>query len=362
MNTTVACLTPRATGGIATVGVRGRDAWQLVEPLFQPRSRRVSDILVGRFGDNQTDDVVIVRAPKEVEIHCHGGVAVVAWIVGLLTQRGAVEVSWEEWLREGSTSPLQAEAQIALAHTLTARAAGILLDQFHGAFARAVAEVLLALEQNEQADALSRLSKLAARAPLGRRLTQPWRLVLTGAPNVGKSSLANAILGYQRSITSPVPGTTRDAVTSLTAVEGWPIEIVDTAGLNDTATGLEAAGIERARAALATADLQLIVLDQAAPPQALLASTIKSLVVVNKVDLPAVWQPDGLRVSAKTGAGLPELLHAVVLALVPEPPAPGEPIPFTTALASTVEAAYQALAQGDARAAFALLHPLSSLR
>jgi tRNA modification GTPase len=358
----VACLTPPGVGGIATIGLRGQGAWQLIEPFFQPRSHRSETVLLGRFGHEQTDDVVVTRAGDSVEIHCHGGIAVVRWILELLGQRGALEVSWEQWLRRATPRPVQAEAEIALAHALTTRTAGIILDQLHGALARALEDVLDSLQAADLPAARTQLQALVGQALAGRHLTQPWRVVLTGAANVGKSSLANAILGYQRSITSPIPGTTRDAVTALTAIEGWPVEIVDTAGLREAETDLEAAGIEKTHQQIAMADLELRILDRSVPPQLPHfrgeAGITRCLTVVNKIDLPAAWQPEGIPVSARTGEGLGELLHALAGSLVREAPGPGQAVPFTPALCDAVEAAVAALGRGEPEGAASLLRPL----
>ena len=99
---------------------------------------------------------------------------------------------------------------------------------------------------------------------LGLHLTTPWRVVLAGAPNVGKSSLMNAIAGYQRAIVSPTPGTTRDVVTVTTAIDGWPVQLADTAGLRETQDELESAGVALADAAIGEADLVIVVSDASA--------------------------------------------------------------------------------------------------
>src|SRR5439155_19937570 len=167
--------------------------------------------------------------------------------------------------------------------------AAIVLDQYHGAFARAVAESRAALERNDPGAAGWLLDQIARYGPVGRHLASPWRVAILGAPNVGKSSLANLLAGYQRSVVSPVPGTTRDVVTSVIAVDGWPVELVDTAGWRDAVESLERQGIGLARAAAAAADLCLWILGAAALPAWPDGALPAPHFVVNKSGLPAVW-------------------------------------------------------------------------
>jgi tRNA modification GTPase len=181
---------------------------------------------------------------------------------------------------------------------------------------------------------LARLQHLLALAPLGRHLTRPWRVFIAGAPNVGKSSLMNALVGYQRSIVFDQPGTTRDLLTAVTALDGWPVELVDSAGLRESEDALEAAGVARATAGMAGADLVLWVED--ATERAEVAHPrlcVGVLVVKNKADLlPAGAIPsdsDALAVSALTGQGLDKLCQRIVEQMLPIPLAPGEGVIFT---------------------------------
>ena len=184
-------------------------------------------------------------------------------------------------------------------------------------------------------------------AALGRHLTTPWRVVIAGAPNVGKSSLLNALAGYQRSIVAPTPGTTRDLVTLRLAIDGWPVEFVDTAGVRDTEERLEGQGVEQARAMAATADLCLWVLDASAPPVLPDQLGPQVRLLVNKVDLPPAWnrgEVDGaVGVSATTGVGLANLCEQISRWLVPEPPLPGVAMPFTSKLCQDVQSLQERL-------------------
>ena len=162
------------------------------------------------------------------------------------------------------------------------------------------------------------------------------RLLVRGPNGSGKSTLANALLGYRRAIVHPTPGTTRDLVTAATAIDGWPVELVDTAGLGDAEHPLERAGMALAERELAAADLALLVFDRSRPfsasDAALLARWPDALVIQNKSDLPA-GEPraPGLEISALAGRGLDELLATIARRLVPNPPPPGAPVPFIDA-------------------------------
>jgi tRNA modification GTPase len=348
--TVMSCLTPPGKGAIAVIGVRGPAAWPATRALFQRFVSRnkgaatTASLLetptpdrfgLGRIGAESRDEAVLfVRqaAPTgALEIHCHGGAEVVRFVQELYRRHGAEPATWEEFERE-RLSPWQASVQHVLAHAPTVRTAGIALDQWHGAFERTMqhVEALIAADKRDEAKPL--LDRLVALIPVGQRLVAPWRVVIAGAPNVGKSSLINALAGFKRCLVSPTPGTTRDVVTTTVALDGWPVELCDTAGLRDGAEELEEAGIARARQAAAAADLGLWVLDGAAP--AVFPERRDGwLFVVNKNDLPAAWDvntvPGAIAVSALAKTGLNGLSDAIVRRLVPRPPSSGEAVPIS---------------------------------
>jgi tRNA modification GTPase len=194
---------------------------------------------------------------------------------------------------------------------------------------------------------------------LGLHLTRPWRVVVAGRPNAGKSSLVNALLAYSRSIVFDQPGTTRDLVTALTSYDGWPIELCDTAGLRETLEPLEAAGIDRARLTLANADLAIVLIDVSVAPteedQNMLVSLPRAIAVAHKCDLPTYGdntildncKTSPLAVSSKTGEGVQTLWRTITDRLVPEVPALGTPLPVTPRQVALLERAHEALVQGD---------------
>lgn len=325
--TAVSILTPPGSGAIATVAVRGPRAWELVKRHFRPAKDSLPDkpelrrVWFGNFGDGAGDEVILaVKAADEFEIHCHGGIRVVRWIVEQFTDAGCAETNPFAFDR-GGADPRALEP---LAQATTARTASILLDQYNGAFLRADPSIL------------------ARFASLGRHLVTPWKVVIAGPPNVGKSSLVNALAGYQRSVVAPIPGTTRDVVRVQLAFEGWPVELSDTAGMRTSAEELEAAGIARARSEYAKADLRIWVVDLAADePEWSALDPAPEIVVGNKVDAARSPIPCArlLPVSATRGDGLPELIAAIVRKLVPEAPPPGSAVPFAPALCDAVESA-----------------------
>ena len=263
-------------------------------------------------------------------------------------------------------NPLRCEAACALAQARTTRTAALLLDQHHGALGQALASVLAALESGDVQAAIQGLQAIGRHRRLGLHLTQPWRVVVAGAPNVGKSSLVNALAGYQRSVVSPAPGTTRDLVTTVIALDGWPIELIDTAGLRQGLDSIEREGIEQARRSIVGADLCLWILDASQPAVWPAAEQAGMQIVVNKIDLPPAWDwrqvPDGLFVSAKVGTGLEALGQAIAHGLVAEVPLPGAALPFTSQHAVVIDAACRACDAGKIEEARQLLLTLVAPR
>jgi tRNA modification GTPase len=371
--TLAACLTPPGQAAVAVLALAGPRAWDVLRPLFRtragaelPAAPAPGQSRLGRLGG---DEVVLsfknTYHTLYIEIHCHSGRAVVRHLLGLLAEGGATACDWRAFLRRTGADPPRAAAAAALAEAPTARTAAILLDQYHGALAAALDAVAAALDRGDDGTATAGLAELTRRAPLGRRLTAPWRVAVTGPPNVGKSSLVNALAGYRRSVVAPTPGTTRDVTTTRLAVDGWPVELADTAGVRDAAEVLEAAGVAQARAAAAAADLRLWVLDASAPPIWPDAAAGAVRRVVNKIDLPPAWDwraaEGAVFVSARTGEGLEALCAALSGWLVPEPPPAGVAVPFTAELAAGVEEAARLCRAGQGGEALRTVQVLRGL-
>jgi tRNA modification GTPase len=364
-------LTPQGRGAVATLLIAGRGAAVVVGARFRAKSGKSLEavgpnrLVFGRieFGSGSGEEVVVrKRSDDWVEVHCHGGHAAAAAIERVLVERGCTPVDWRDWIGRHEQDPIAAAARLALADVRTERTAAILLDQYNGALRRALDDIEHALRRRDALSASRQIDVLLSRVSVGRHLIQPWRVVLAGPPNVGKSSLINALVGYRRAIVHHAPGTTRDAVTARAAVEGWPIELSDTAGLRRSDHPVERSGIELAHERLSAADLVLLIFDWSQPWSEtdceLVENRTDALVIHNKCDLAAssgLSRPEGLLTSALSGEGVQALVAAIAQRLVPAPPPPGAAVPFTEAQIETLQSAADALREGDADRAVSIL-------
>jgi tRNA modification GTPase len=378
----VSVLTPPGRGAIAVVAASGPLAFQAIDAEFQAANgRRLVDqaqdrIVFGHWSSGDyREEAVLIRGADAVEVHCHGGTAAVARIVDALAAHGCEELPWTNWLEDRGNDSITVEADVALAAATTRRTAAVLLDQRNGALARVIREIRGALERGDAADAQRSLSELMERSALGQRLTEPWQVAIAGRPNVGKSSLINALVGYQRAIVFDRPGTTRDVLAADTAIDGWPVRLTDAAGIRASDDPLESEGVARARDELRRADLALWVVDammlagdsdvpaiarhEFAEATDASSAGVHPLVVVNKLDLREDLMfglsKDVVPVSALTRVGLEELLRRISNRLVPSPPTPDEAVPFSSRQIERLQQAEAALKAGDLRAASARL-------
>jgi tRNA modification GTPase len=356
-DTRIACLTPPGRGAIATLGVRGPQAWDVTRTLFRPFKGTLPDqpeerrFWYGTLGDECRDEVVLAvqgTLPAHLEIHCHGGPEVVRLLLELYEQRGVAPCTGQEFARLFANSERRAALEQQLQHAPTLRTASILWDQCH---VRLADHARTLLDAGDFIGLREAWRRWLALIPLGRHLVQPWKVVIAGAPNVGKSSLVNALAGYTRSVVAPTAGTTRDVVSTAIAVDGWPVELLDTAGLRRSDEELEQAGIGLARDAIAGADLKLWVLDGSTSPLPPDDADGAWRFVVNKSDLPAAWNwsvfPDAVIVSAEAKLGVAELCDAIARWLVPLAPRPGEGVPCTPEECAMIERGWRLM--GDMR-------------
>jgi tRNA modification GTPase len=167
---------------------------------------------------------------------------------------------------------------------------------------------------------LARTASLLGAARRGRLIREGLQVAIVGEPNVGKSSLFNALAGASRAIVTDVPGTTRDLITDVVDIEGLKVTLVDTAGLRDTDDPVEVEGVARAKQSIASADLVLLVQDRSRPRTANSVQNRRVLCVANKSDLTPAWEDErAVRVSAASGAGLDELRKRIAVAMDVDP-------------------------------------------
>lgn len=360
-------LTGPGRSAIATIRVEGDlAALDAPEPLFRPVSgKRITEFAINalHFGTwgNPGEDIVACRTGKaSLEITCHGGLAAVSRVLNDLATRGFPTES-------GGLEPAEASSVVAtpvtqptadgapqcvnaqrrwdfmaglrlplsvLREARTQRTAEVLLEQASGVWDRFI-ETLS--ESNHDNTAIL-IDRALAWTDFGRHLVEPWNVVLCGRPNVGKSSLMNALAGFTRSIVSAQAGTTRDRVTLETAIQGWPVRITDTAGVRETSDVIEQEGVQHTLAAIDEADLVVVVVDSSEPltaedQQLLAIPSRRKIIIAHKADLPAarteLFPEECLRVSSVKGEGIDELLQAISAQLVHALPPDGQPIPVT---------------------------------
>ena len=341
-NTICARLTPAGRGAVAVIGLHGENADSVLEQCFRPAQgaafsqAQVGKIVYGIWQSTGEDLIVTRRSSDHFEVHCHGGNTACAAILKSLHEFDVREVSAAEYAQSFDDS-WSVSTRLALAESTTVKTAKILLEQTR-ILPAAIDQMKRLIDSNETEAAIALAEKILRWSDFGIHLTQPRSIVLCGQPNVGKSSLVNAIVGFQRAIVHHVAGTTRDVVSQITAIDGWPVELKDTAGLRGAEGPIEAIGIEKARSEIASADFKICVFDFSHPwtrrDQDLVVSIDPHLIVYNKTDLAGedlskIERPTGLKTSVETGQGIDTLVETIGSQLVPELPEPGQAIPVT---------------------------------
>jgi len=408
MDVIAAISTANALSAIGIVRVSGVGCFTICDKVFQPAGGglfsavRGREMVLGRLLDREgraIDSCLAVRFPGPgsytgedcAEFHCHGSPIVLQAALNALFAAGARQAGRGEFTKRaflnGRMDLTQAEAVIDLIESETVQAAHNAVEQLGGALRRKLEPIydslldiasrfyavvdypdedIEDLSRNEMLATLSQsersLRTLLATAGRGRILRRGVPAAILGKPNVGKSSLLNALVGYERAIVTDIAGTTRDTVEEKANVGGVLLRLIDTAGIRDASDAVERLGVERARAAMEDAALLLVVIDGAAPGtdedhdilrQA--AETGKPWIyVASKRDLPQTCGIDpGLigsknppravvSVSAVTGEGLDEL-EAAVAGIFPDAEASAGEILTNPRQAEALERALQAI-------------------
>lgn len=364
-DTIAAIATPLGEGGLAVLRISGPGAAAIADKLFvgkeKPSAASSHTLHFGRIVRNgQTIDEVllaILRAPRTftredtVEISCHGGILPAKLILDALLEYGARLAEPGEFTRRaflnGRIDLAQAEAVADLIHSRTELALAAANEQLAGHLSRRINRLrddLLHILAHVEAhidfpdediapdtrdqllkrleDGLAFISQLLQTANEGQILRRGIRTAIVGRPNSGKSSLLNQLLGRDRAIVSPIPGTTRDTIEETANIRGLPVVFIDTAGLREARDEIEIEGIRRSRESLARAELILHVLDANQPLTAedenYLAEFAgkKRILVRNKMDLPVRSElPSGLApvvdISCVSGQGIESLKDAI---------------------------------------------------
>jgi tRNA modification GTPase len=397
-----ALATPPGRSALAVVRLSGDGAFEVAARViagFRPRPSRTATLATFRDAAGEVIDrglYTVFPGPGSytgedlVELSCHGGLLVPARVLAALHEAGARPAAPGEFTRRavmhGKLDLVQAEAVGDLIDATAPAQARAALRQLDGGLSRRLADLREALLETEgllaydidfpgeddgavppariaaQLDAVAtRIERLLDTAPAAERLREGALLVLAGRPNVGKSSLFNALLGTDRTLVTEIPGTTRDAVEAQTDFLGWPVRLVDTAGLWDAPDPIDRLGVDVSRRYLAAADLVLLCVETGRGPgtdEASVAGERPTLLVRTKADLAEGVPGGGVAVSAVSGAGLGDVRRAAAervfgdrMALADLEPALGR-ARHRTALARAREALAAALDQfrgpGDA--------------
>ena len=317
-DTIAAVITAPGRAAVGIIRVSGPEAVEMAAEVYEGRADlRTAQTHTIHYGwvvdaGRRIDEALflLMRSPASytgedvVEIQCHGGTVSTQEILRLLLRKGARLADAGEFTKRafinGKLDLTRAEAVMDIVDA-----------ESDAALAQAVAQKSGLLETRIR----------DAREQRGRIYREGIRMVIMGAPNVGKSSLLNALLGRDRAIVTDIAGTTRDVVTEHLTIHGVPVEILDTAGIRATDDAIEAIGVERAQAASQEADLVLYVIDASngvaeADLENLRALSDKAvLLLANKSDLapqavlPEEWQV--VRTCAKHGDGIAELEDAI---------------------------------------------------
>ncbi len=376
-DTIVAIATPAGRGGLGVIRVSGPDAARVAGNLvgrerpFKPRHATFAKLSRQEVPSRQVSDQVVVTffpAPSSytgedvVEISAHGSPVVLSSILRRAIDADArLAEPGEFTLRaflNGKIDLVQAEAVADLIDAVTPLQARAAFDQLEGTLTGAIRaiegdvfDVIAKLEASLDfpdegyhfvgpaearvalSAAIARIEQLLMQAGRGRLIREGAQVAIVGAPNVGKSSLFNALLNTNRAIVTAIPGTTRDMLTERADIGGLSLALIDTAGVRETSDVVEQEGVGRTRGALRVADLVLVVLDRSREmtedDRAILAETAAQprVVVLNKSDLPDAMpaMPAGrhfsgagggegallVELSARSGAGLDDLIAAI---------------------------------------------------
>lgn len=333
MKTIAAISTPIGHGGIGIVRMSGAESLNILKKVFAPKNDSEFRPYTVKFGNILNDEGIVLdqvlvsffKAPKTYtgedicEINCHGGLIVTKQVLELLLKNGAVLAEPGEFTKRaflnGKIDLTQAEAVIDLINSKSLKENAVSVKQLEGFLGNKINEIkteildlLVDIEANidypeydvEEVrrekisavlnDAISKIQKLEKSFESGKILREGVSTAIIGKPNVGKSSLLNALLRENRAIVTEIAGTTRDTIEEYITVRGIPLKLIDTAGIRETEDLVESIGIEKSKKAIEEAELVLLLLDATvdlSDEDRSLLNSIKGknyLILVNKID------------------------------------------------------------------------------
>ncbi len=366
--TIVALATPTGRSGIGVVRLSGEDALRIAQSMtaadFAPAPRAAQlKQLIDPVSNEIIDEALITyfKAPHSftgedvVEISCHGSPVLLRQVIDICLAQGARMAEAGEFslraLANGRMNLAEAEAIRDLIDAQTTASARQAVRQMRGEFSNQLQplkdellNVIVVLEsalefveddlpptqiesvRKSLSDITADVSKLADTFRAGHLIRDGLRVAIVGRPNVGKSSLFNALLGTERAIVTNIAGTTRDQIHERFTINDIPISLIDTAGLRDTTDTVESIGVARAKAVMSDADIVIVMLDASEPFTQEDGDIIESvgelnhIIVANKIDKldkterakTEGQRPNTIPISAKTGEGLDTLKHAII--------------------------------------------------
>ena len=382
MTTIAAISTPMGHGGIGIVRVSGDKALEIVQKVFVPKNKgkfRSYSFKFGKIVDEQGKDIdqVLIsffKAPRTYtgedvcEINCHGGLMVTKQILELVLKNGATLAKPGEFTQRaflnGKMDLTQAEAVMDLIHSKSEKENTIAMKQVEGFLGRKIKDIkgkivdlLVDIEANidypeydtpevrqENVEAvlqesIAQLGQLESTFTSGKIVKEGVTTAIIGKPNVGKSSLLNALLRENRAIVTEVAGTTRDTIEEYVTIKGIPLKLIDTAGIRDTDDLVENIGIEKSKKAIEEAELVLLLLDASTGLSVqdeellTLIAHKKHIILINKIDIAGENSirsiENAIEISIKNDVGLDQLENKIEEMFLVEELATGDALMIT---------------------------------